>query len=82
MKKPKAAVARLAGKRNAKRNRRAKVRGRLSLDLDAVDDLIASWLATKPREEREGILLGRSRVDLIGEIERDAAAGLYELSAV
>jgi len=78
VKKPKAGTARPAGKRHAKRKRRAKAQGAvpLRLDLDAADYVIASWLATKPKEAREELLENRSRAEIMELIVADCPDGL------
>ena len=77
VKKPKAGTARPAGKRQAKRNRRAKAQGAvpLRLDLEAADYVIASWLATKPTSERWGLLERYASVaGILEAIRQDTAS--------
>ena len=71
MKKPKPGAARIAEKRAAKRNRRAKAHVGIELN---VNYLVAAWLATKPVNERLALLDNFSKAELLQAIRDDTAS--------
>lgn len=77
MRKPNAAAARIAAKRQLAAGRRKKVAGGVSRieAMGSFEYLAAAWLATKPRSERWGLLerypTGR---DLMNAIFEDTAS--------